>query len=279
MPAALIIHAHPEPTSFTAAWAKASAAGAAAAGYRVMRSDLYAMGFDPAEGPAHYPLPPRPFDPLKAQETADPLPADAAAEMQKVREADLIVLHFPLWWFAPPAMIKGWTERALVHGHLHRTDARFDTGLMRGKHVLFCVTTGADAAETGPDGKEADTRLLLWPLAHTFRYCGASVVDPELLHGVHGYAKGAAKPALERRLTAALAAQAGLIAGIAARPVWRFNADGDFDRTGRLRADAPVHSPFITHGPAALTPAPPPETKTETGTGTQLATAREETTA
>ncbi|MCC5975138.1 MAG: NAD(P)H-dependent oxidoreductase [Rubellimicrobium sp.] len=256
MPAALIIHAHPEPASFTAAWARASAAGAAGAGYLVMRSDLYAQGFDPAEGPGHYAAPPRPFDPLKAQEGADPLPADAAAEMEKVRAAELIVLHFPLWWFAPPAMIKGWTERALIHGHLHRTDARFDTGLMHGKRVLFCVTTGADAAQTGPDGKEADTRLLLWPLAHTFRYCGATVVDPVLLHGVHGYAKGAEKPALEHRLAAALAAQAGLIAGIAQRPVWSFNSDADFDRSGRLRPDAPIHSPFITHGPAALTPRP-----------------------
>ncbi len=256
MPTALILHAHPEAASFTAAWAGASVAAAEAAGYRVLRSDLYAQGFDPAEGPRHYPVPPRPFDPLKAQESAAPLPPDALAEMEKVRAADLIVLHFPLWWFAPPAMIKGWTERALIHGHLHRTDARFDTGLMRGKRVLFCVTTGADAAQTGPDGKEADTRLLLWPLAYTFRYCGATVLEPALLHGVHGYAKGPDKPALEARLAAALAEQKALIAGIARRPAWPFNSDADFDRPGRLRPEAPSHSPFITHGPAALTFAP-----------------------
>lgn len=261
MPTALILHAHPEPASFTAAWADASVRGATAAGYDVLRSDLYAQSFDPAEGPRHYALPPVPFDPLKAQETARPLPPDALAEMNKVMVADLIVLHFPLWWFAPPAMVKGWTERALVHGHLHTTDARFDTGLCRGKRVLFCVTSGADTAQTGPDGKEADTSLLLWPLAYTFRYLGATVLEPALLHGVHGYGRGAAKAALNARLGAALAGQPALIAGIRTRPVWPFNPDVDFTHDGRLRPSARVLSPFIAdRGPALsfVTPVPDP---------------------
>jgi NAD(P)H dehydrogenase (quinone) len=61
--ATLVVHAHPEPQSFTSAWAAASRAAAAARG-PVLASDLAAMRFDPVEGPGHYADPPVPFDAL-----------------------------------------------------------------------------------------------------------------------------------------------------------------------------------------------------------------------
>ena len=247
---ALIILAHPEPTSFNAAWAAASRAALEAAGEVVLVSDLCAMGFDAVEGQGHFAGTAGAFDVLKAQEgasSAGALPADVQAEVDKIRAADLLIFHFPLWWFAPPAILKGWCDRALVHGALHDVDNRFDAGLCRGKRALFCVTTGADAVESGPDGKEGDTRLLLWPLAQTLRYLGMTVLAPECVPGVHGYFTGAEKAALRSRLRAVLAGQAGLLAGLDARPVWPFNADRDFDDTGRLKPDAPSHSPFIRH--------------------------------
>lgn len=246
----LIVLAHPERGSFCGAWAEASAEAAEAEGDRVLWSDLYRMGFHPAEGPGRYGAPPSPFDTLKAQEQAaasGDLPADVMAEVEKIRAADRIVFHFPIWWFAPPAMLKGWCDRALVHGLLHDVDRRFDTGLLRGKRALFCVTAGARDSEAGPDGKEGETRLLLWPLAHTLRYCGMDVAEALIVHGVHGYNKGARKAALEARLRAVLADQRGVIAGLGARPLMPFNTDADFDAEGRLRRDAPSHWPFIRH--------------------------------
>jgi NAD(P)H dehydrogenase (quinone) len=246
----LIVLAHPERRSFSGAWAEATAAAAGAEGDRVLWSDLYGMEFHPAEGPGRYGTPLAPFDALKAQEQAaasDGLPADVVAEVEKIRAADRIVFHFPIWWFAPPAILKGWCDRALVHGLLHDVDRRFDTGLLRGKRALFCVTTGARDSEAGPDGKEGETQLLLWPLAYTLRYCGMDVTEPLLVHGVHGYHEGARKAALEARLGAVLADQGGVIAGLGQRALMPFNADADFDTEGRLRRDAPSHWPFIRH--------------------------------
>jgi NAD(P)H dehydrogenase (quinone) len=253
MPTTLIVLAHPDPRSFNAAWAHASAEAAAAQGHQVIWSDLYAMGFHPAEAAARYQgWGDAPFDPLKAQEqraeTGD-LPDDIAGEVAKIRAADRIIFHFPLWWFAPPAILKGWCDRALVHGALHRVDARFDSGLCRGKKVLFCVTTGANAAESAHDGKEGDVRLLLWPLAYTMRYLGFSVLEPRLVHGVHGYFEGVKRDALETRLRQVLADQAGIVGQFDAMPQMAFNADSDFDADGRLRADSPSHGPFIRHDP------------------------------
>ena len=246
----LVVLAHPERGSFCGAWAEASAAAAAAQGDRVLWSDLYGMGFHPAEGPERYAAPPAPFDALKAQEqaaAAGNLPPEIAAEVDKIRAADRIVIHFPIWWFAPPAMLKGWCDRALVHGLLHDVDRRFDTGPLGGKRALCCVTTGARATEAGPDGKEGETRLLLWPLAYTLRYCGMEVAEPLIVHGVHGYHEGAGKAALDARLPQVLTDQAAVIAGLEARPLLPFNADTDFDADGRLKPDAPSHWPFIRH--------------------------------
>lgn len=244
----LILHAHPSPHSFTACWADASAAAAESLGDNVLRSDLCGEGFDPTEDPAHYADPPHPFDVLKAQEQAsarNTLPQDVETEIAKLEAADRLILHFPLWWFAPPSILKGWMERVLAHGRTHDVDNRFDTGRFRGRKVLFCVTTGARAAESGSDGKEGDTRLHLWPAAYTFRYLGFDVLEPVLVHGVHGYNRGNRKAAMEACLARVLADQRDLIARFDDLPLIRFNPDSDFDSQGRLRSDAPSHSPFI----------------------------------
>lgn len=249
MTTTLIVLAHPSRQSFNGAWAKASAAACEAAGHEVLWSDLSAHQFEAVEGARHFGQDPAgPFDPLKAHEAAvaaGTVPLDMAAEVAKIRQADQIIFHFPLWWFAPPAVLKGWFDRALVHGDLHTVEERFETGRCCGKRALFCVTTGASAAECGPGGKEGDVRLLLWPSAYTLRYLGFDVYQPEVVHGVHGYFEGAEEAALQARLTGVLEGQAGLVAGLDERALMRFNADSDFDESGRLKAGGESFSAFI----------------------------------
>ena len=185
----------PEPRSFNGAWARATCAASEAAGHEVLLSDLVASGFDPVERRAHYAAlddadGDAAFDPLRLQDVAarrGALPEDVAVEVAKLRAADRLVVHFPLWWFGPPAILKGWFDRCLVHGALHTSSRRFDTGLCRGKKALFCVTTGSTADESSPAGKEGDATLLLWPLAYALRYIGFTVLKPHLVHGVHGF--------------------------------------------------------------------------------------------
>ena len=252
MPTTLVVLAHPDRRSFNAAWADSTVQASRNAGHEVLWSDLFAMGFDPVEGRHHHTDWPAdaPFDPLKAQEQSaakGALAPDVQAEIAKIRQADRIIFHFPIWWFSPPAILKGWFERVLVHGALHRVDARFDAGLCAEKTALFCVTTGAKDAECGFDGKEGDLALLLWPVAYTLRYLGFTVLEPATVHGVHGYHKGQQAADLERRLQAVLAEQEAVIAGFDQRPRLAFNADSDFDQDGRLRADRPSYTPFIRH--------------------------------
>ena len=127
--------------------------------------------------------------------------------------------------------------------------ARFDKGQFRGRKALFCVTTGSSADESAHNGKEGDIRMLLWPMAYTLRYLGFSVVEPKIVHGVHGYHRDARKTALDARLREFLDSHATLIAAFDTLPLMPFNADTDFDADGRLKSDAPSNSRFIRHEP------------------------------
>ena len=252
MTTTLIVLAHPDRRSFNGAWAEATAEASEALGHTVLWSDLASMGFDPVESPRHYPRysHKRAFDPLKAQEEAaeaTTLPEDVAAEIAKVLAADRIVLHFPLWWFAPPAILKGWFDRVFAHGKLHTVDNRFDRGLCKGKTALFCVTTGSSAKESAFNGKEGDVQMLLWPTAYTLHYLGFTVLEPVMVHGVHGYYEGRKLEDLHSRLQDAIRDQRSLVAALDDHPVWRFNPDDDFDGDGRLKPDRPSHSLFIRH--------------------------------
>ncbi len=252
MTTTLVVLAHPGQGSFNAAWAQASRRAAAKLGHHVLTSDLYAQDFDPVERAAHFESDEQVFDVLKAQDNAaqtGSFSADVTAEIEKVRQADTLIFHFPIWWFSPPAMLKGWCDRVLAHGALHTVDTRFDKGLCTDKQVLFCATTGASAAECAPDGKEGDVRMLLWPLAYTMRYLGMTVLQPDIIHGVHGYFEGKEETALQTRLAAHLQNHHNTIAGLATRPRIPFHADDDFDENGTLKPGVASHSPFIQHRP------------------------------
>lgn len=253
MTTTLVVLAHPNPGSFNGAWADATVQAARAQGDVVLKSDLCAMNFDPVEGAHHY----RDqtggegcFDPLKAQEqaaTAGQIPVDVQAEVDKLTQADRVVFHFPLWWFAPPAVLKGWFDRVFVHGALHSVDQRFDSGRFKGKSAVFCVTAGASHTESAPGGKEGDIAMLLWPTAYTLRYLGFDVLTPLIAHDVHRYHQGAQKSQLEHALRSLLDAQTDLMRGFDTHPRLQFNADADFDAAGTLRPDRPSHSHFIRH--------------------------------
>ncbi|MCG6903914.1 MAG: NAD(P)H-dependent oxidoreductase [Rhodobacter sp.] len=250
----LVVLAHPDRRSFNGAWAKATGKASAALGHTVLWSDLTAMEFDPVEAARHYrrSLSDGVFDPLKEQEKAAEtgrIPKDVAGEIDKLRRADRVVFHFPLWWFGPPAILKGWFDRVFAHGATHSVEERFDTGRFLGRKALFCVTTGSNEAESAFNGKEGDVQMLLWPAAYALRYLGFTVLVPEIVHGVHGYHKGARAERLRDHLTSVLKAQPDVMAAFDRRPALHFNSDAEFDAQGRLKPQSPSHSLFIRHTP------------------------------
>ncbi len=95
--------------------------------------DLVPDGFDPvlrlADGQPHA---------LPVSPAEDPL---CARYQDDVRWAtDLAVVH-PVWWFAPPAILKGWIDRVLVEDvALRQQSYGPPRGLLAGRRLLVAQT-------------------------------------------------------------------------------------------------------------------------------------------
>ncbi|HIW71811.1 MAG TPA: NAD(P)H-dependent oxidoreductase [Candidatus Levilactobacillus faecigallinarum] len=96
-------------------------------------------------------------------EHLDAQPAlDVAREQAQLRQADRIILQFPLYWYAAPASLKQWEDTVLTRTFVYG-DHRYP---LAGKEVGVVVTTGMPAKafqRGGAEGLTLDAALA--PLA------------------------------------------------------------------------------------------------------------------
>jgi NAD(P)H dehydrogenase (quinone) len=246
---ALIVVAHPEPRSFNGQLAAIAADTLRAAGHTVEISDLYRSRFEACEGPRHYPsrLDPDLFDTQAEQRHAadhGALPADVAAELDRLLRADLLILQFPMWWFSVPAMMKGWVDRVLVYGKTYTSRMRYDRGLLRGRRAMLSVTLGGPEPTFAHNGRNGDIDLLLWPMNMTLSYVGYSVLPSFTAFGVFEDGEESA-----RRLQRYKDAYRDRIAAIDRAAPLRFNGWDDWDGEGRLKPGVEGHSLFMRATP------------------------------
>lgn len=209
---ALIVLAHPEAASYTAALARTAAEALTEAGWTVDLDDLVREGF--SGGLTRADIAPESDAELVqlmwAQEEATTRDGYAPAvldQMRRLRAADLVVTVFPFWWFSPPGILKDWVDRVWANGVAYGHDA-YDDGPLKGTRALAVVAVGGDEAMYGADGRSGDILALLNPLLHgTFGYCAMDVLAPELVFEADGRDDG-----VRQRGLAALAER---MAGIA----------------------------------------------------------------
>jgi len=252
-----IVLARPEAKSFNAHLSAISGRVLGAAGWQTTLADLYAMDFDPREGPQHFEKrrDPDQFHTQTEQRfnaDEDSLPPEVNQEIDHLLGSDLLVVHFPLWWFGMPAILKGWIDRAFVYGRMYRSVMRYDTGICAGKKMIACVTTGASADSCAFNGREGDTRLHLWPLLFPFRYLGFDVYEPEVFHGVGGVAFIEGNESGLSTMDTYSDQWTQTLGTLPSRPLVPYNRDGDFDDRKRLVLGAPVYSPFVRQTPDAV---------------------------
>lgn len=102
----LIVLGHPNPESFNHAIAQRAQAALRASGHEVLLRDLYAENFDPV----------MPRSELARDAKLAP---EIEACCQEVEEVDGIIIVHPNWWSAPPAIVRGWVDRALRAGRAY----------------------------------------------------------------------------------------------------------------------------------------------------------------
>ena len=162
-----VILAHPAPDSLNAAIAEAYAAAAREHGHDVVVRDLYRMGFDPR---------------LKAEEIPGPsapkFAADVLAERTKLADVDVFVFVYPLWFNAPPAILKGYVDRVFGMGFGFKPDLGGSEPALRGRGLLSFTTSGA------PDFWLRDTGALE-TLKRSFDAHLAGVTGLDVLDHVH----------------------------------------------------------------------------------------------
>ncbi|KAA8999560.1 NAD(P)H-dependent oxidoreductase [Stenotrophomonas cyclobalanopsidis] len=192
----LLVYAHPEPTSLNGTLKDFAVQRLQAAGHAVQVSDLYAMRWKaPIDGDDHPGRDPqRPFHAsLDSREAyANGRQSDdIAAEQEKLRWADTVILQFPLWWFSMPAILKGWVDRVYAYGFAYGVGEhsdrhwgdRYGEGAMAGKRAMLVVTTGGWESHYAARGINGPIDDLLFPIQHGILfYPGFDVLPPHVIY-------------------------------------------------------------------------------------------------
>jgi len=189
----LIVHAHPEPRSFTSAMKDEAVREFEAAGCEVRVSDLYAKRFNPvasaddftARAQADYLVYALEQRHAYAQESLAP---DVAEEVANVIWADTVVLNFPIFWFSVPAIMKGWIDRVFrldtAYGYPQGvTPDGVPRGLLVARHAFVFNTSNTPAErERLLFGDPLD---VLWKRC-VFGLCGVDAVTRRMVGPVSG---------------------------------------------------------------------------------------------
>ncbi|MFM0341802.1 NAD(P)H-dependent oxidoreductase [Paraburkholderia fungorum] len=178
----LIVHAHPEPQSFTASMQRCAAQTMRALGHEVMESDLYAMNWNPVASAADFGVRNNEDYLVYALEqrqnvAAEAIAPDIADELEKLLACDLVIFSFPLFWCSMPAIMKGWIDRVFVSGRIYGGLRFYDRGGMRGKRALLAYTCGGRDFMFDSNGVHGDMDLMMrHVLRGTLGYAGFDVL-------------------------------------------------------------------------------------------------------
>lgn len=188
----LIVLCHPEPNSFNGALKDLAVETFNRLGHTVEVADLHGDGFDPVERAGHYTRreDTERFNAMNEQRhasLANCLPGDIEREIERIERADLMVLQFPLWWHAQPAMLKGWFDRVFVNGGLYTSKMRYDRGYFRGKRAICSVTAGAPEAAFKGNGRGGNIDTMMWPIHYSLYYIGFTVLTPFVSYGINDH--------------------------------------------------------------------------------------------
>jgi len=123
-----VIVCHPAEDSFTKTMAARYVETVQGHGHEVVVRDLYGLGFDPV---------------LRDEERRGHPRKDVAAEWAAIGKADVVVLVYPIWFGAPPAMLKGYIDRVFGAGRMFGSGGEGgDSSHLAGAHLVSLTASG-----------------------------------------------------------------------------------------------------------------------------------------
>ncbi len=172
----LLVFAHPEPLSLNGALRDVAIKELETQGHEVRVSDLYADGWKSEVDRADFPslAPDGRFIPVAASKEAfdaNALTKDVKVEIENLLWADTLILQFPLWWFAMPAIL----------------------------NAMLLVTTGGWEEHYAARGVNGPIDDLLFPINHGILYYpGYDVLPPFVVYRVDRLDESGFEPIAER---------------------------------------------------------------------------------
>ncbi len=159
-----VIVSHPDPTSFTVSMAQAYAAALLGQGHEVLIRNLYALGFDPRLAADEIPRPGG-FAPH----------TDVRAERALLRDVGGFAFFYPVWFNAPPAMLKGYIDRVFGMGFGYGMGEGGNAPLLTGRSMISVTSSGAPKSWMVETGAWDALRKLFDE--HVARVCGLTLLD------------------------------------------------------------------------------------------------------
>lgn len=108
-------------------------------------------------------------------------PVNADTEVQRLLDAQRVVLQFPVQWYAPPALLQAWKDAVLTRMFYiaYETEGK----RLEGTPLLVAATAGNAPAAYGPTGVNLFALAdLLHPLQATAHRCGLPWAEPWLMY-------------------------------------------------------------------------------------------------
>ncbi len=159
-----LIVAHPAGRSFTGTMAKAYADALVAHGHDPLMRDLYRMDFDPRLRAGEVPRP-EGFAPGE----------DVKAERELLQDVQAFAFFYPVWFNAPPAILKGYIDRVFGMGFGYGMGQNGNEPLLVGRSVVSITSSGAPKSWMVETGAWDAMRKLFDE--HVAGVCGLAVLD------------------------------------------------------------------------------------------------------
>ena len=137
----LIIFAHPSHQSYNFGILQKVVEGLGEKRHEIQVNDLYAQRFDPA---------------MTEEELRKQVPDTILREQEKVAWANTLFFIFPVWWWSPPAILKGWLERVLCLDFAFTYDIKRNgyVGTLQNRKAVI-ISTGSSDPGSYPIGWQA----------------------------------------------------------------------------------------------------------------------------